>query len=89
VPCVYYGWTHDLSSGQLVAVLTDGPDSPICGKVNVKTYPPEERAGLIWVYGGDGPPPPVEDDIPEELLRHDAAFRSGQLHIAGQFTLGT
>lgn len=69
VSCVYHGWTYDLSTGKLVAVLTDGPDSPIVGKVNVKTYPVEERAGLIWVYIGEGTPPPVEDDIPEELLR--------------------
>jgi phenylpropionate dioxygenase-like ring-hydroxylating dioxygenase large terminal subunit len=78
--CGYHGWTYDLRSGVLVAALTDGPDSPICGKVRVKTYPVEERAGLVWVYIGDGDPPPVEDDIPEELLRPDAA-------IEGRFTV--
>src|ERR1700733_4749092 len=30
--CRYHGWTFDLRSGALVAALTDGPDSPICGK---------------------------------------------------------
>lgn len=53
----------------LVAALTDGPDSPLCGKVAVRTYPVEERAGLIWIFWGEGEPPPVEADIPEELLR--------------------
>jgi hypothetical protein len=58
----------------LIAALTDGPDSPICGQdsVRVKTYPVEERVGLIWVYVGDEPHPPVERDIPEELLMSDA-----------------
>lgn len=72
--CRYHGWTYDVSTGELVAALTDGPDSPICGlaDVRVKTYPAEERAGLIWVYIGDAPHPPVEDDIPEELLLPDA-----------------
>ena len=72
--CIYHGWTYELASGELVAALTDGPDSPICGKasVRVKTYPIEERAGLIWVYIGDEPHPPVEEDIPEELLQADA-----------------
>src|SRR5436190_4279563 len=28
--CGYHGWTYDLASGTLVAVITDGPDSPIC-----------------------------------------------------------
>src|ERR671919_469998 len=61
ITCAYHGWTYDLASGDLVAALTDGPDSPICGKasVRVRTYPVEERAGLIWVWPGDEPPPPV------------------------------
>jgi phenylpropionate dioxygenase-like ring-hydroxylating dioxygenase large terminal subunit len=66
--CCYHGWTFDLETGALVAAITDGPDSPICGKVAVKTYPVEERIGLVWVYVGDGDPPPVESDIPSELL---------------------
>jgi phenylpropionate dioxygenase-like ring-hydroxylating dioxygenase large terminal subunit len=70
--CAYHGWTYDLASGRLEVVLTDGPDSAICGKANVRTFPVEERAGLIWVYVGDDPPPPVETDIPAELLRDDA-----------------
>jgi len=78
--CAYHGWTYDLQTGRLEVVLTDGPDSPICGKANVRTYPVEERAGLIFVYigdpaSGDGngtAPPPVEADIPRELLRPDA-----------------
>lgn len=74
--CVYHGFTYDLSTGQLAAVLTDSPDSPISGKANVavKTYPVEERANLIWVYVGDHDPPSVETDIPSELLRPDATI---------------
>jgi phenylpropionate dioxygenase-like ring-hydroxylating dioxygenase large terminal subunit len=77
VSCVYHGWTYDLATGQMVAALTDGPNSPVCGKANVrvKSYPVEERAGLIWVYVGEGLPPPVEEDIPEELLRPDAVIQ--------------
>jgi phenylpropionate dioxygenase-like ring-hydroxylating dioxygenase large terminal subunit len=74
ITCAYHGWTFDAASGELVAALTDGPDSPICGRpeVSVPTYPVEERAGLIWVYMGEEPRPPVEEDIPEGLLRDDA-----------------
>ena len=90
ISCIYHGWTYDLASGELLAALTDGPDSPICGKaiVRIKTYPAEERAGLIWVYVGQEPPPPVEDDIPEELLAADARvypmveFRKGNWRYA-------
>ena len=70
--CCYHGWTFDLATGTLVAAITDGPDSPICGKVAVRTYPVEERLGLVWLYVGDGDPPPVETDIPAELLDADA-----------------
>jgi phenylpropionate dioxygenase-like ring-hydroxylating dioxygenase large terminal subunit len=67
--CCYHGWTFDLATGVLVAAITDGPDSPICGKVAVRTYPVEERLGLVWIYVGDGAPPPIEADIPAELLK--------------------
>jgi phenylpropionate dioxygenase-like ring-hydroxylating dioxygenase large terminal subunit len=77
--CAYHGWTYDLQSGDLVAVITDGPDSPIRGKVRVRTYPLEERLGLVWIYMGDGTPPPLEDDLPAELISQRAA-------IAGRIT---
>jgi phenylpropionate dioxygenase-like ring-hydroxylating dioxygenase large terminal subunit len=66
--CCYHGWTFDLKTGKLVAAITDGPDSPICGKVFVRTYPVREHLGLIWLWMGDGEPVPFEDDVPEELL---------------------
>jgi phenylpropionate dioxygenase-like ring-hydroxylating dioxygenase large terminal subunit len=71
--CCYHGWTFDLETGVLVAAITDGPESPICGKVAVRTYPVEERLGLVWIYIGDDPPPPVEADIPSELLQPNTA----------------
>jgi phenylpropionate dioxygenase-like ring-hydroxylating dioxygenase large terminal subunit len=66
--CCYHGWTFDLETGVLVAAITDGPESPICGKVAVRTYPVVERLGLVFVWIGDGTPVPFEQDIPEELL---------------------
>jgi phenylpropionate dioxygenase-like ring-hydroxylating dioxygenase large terminal subunit len=72
--CRYHGWTFDFETGVLKAALTDGPDSPICGKVRVRTYPVEERAGLVFVWMGDGPPPPVEQDIPEDFLKPNAVI---------------
>ena len=74
--CAYHGWTFDLSDGRLAAVITDGPDSPVCGKAGVDTYPVAERLGLIWVYVGDGEePPPVDQALPEEL--RDNSFSLG------------
>jgi phenylpropionate dioxygenase-like ring-hydroxylating dioxygenase large terminal subunit len=88
--CRYHGWTFDLQTGTLVAALTDGPDSPMCGKARVQTYPVEERAGLVWIFKGEGEPPPVEAHIPEEFLRADAVVegriteRSGDWRYAAE-----
>jgi len=73
--CCYHGWTFDLETGVLVAAITDGPESPICGKVAVRTYPVEERLGLVFVWLGDDEPVPVEQDVPEELLDPNAVVQ--------------
>ncbi len=67
--CAYHGWTYDLTNGRLCAVITDGPDSPICGKVTVQTYHVEERLGMVWVYIplADEQPHPIDDQLPAEL----------------------
>ncbi|WP_395103869.1 Rieske 2Fe-2S domain-containing protein [Actinomadura sp. SCN-SB] len=70
ISCPYHGWTFDLASGRLAAVITDGPDSRICGKVGVRTYPVEERLGMVWVYipvAGEEPHP-IDEQLPEELV---------------------
>jgi phenylpropionate dioxygenase-like ring-hydroxylating dioxygenase large terminal subunit len=68
VSCPYHGWTYRLADGELCAVITDGPDSPICGKVTVRTYPTAERLGLVWVFVGDDEPHPIDEQLPEELV---------------------
>ena len=66
--CRYHGWTFDVADGKLVAALTDGPDSPIVGKVRTRSYPIEVRAGIVWIWMADSAPVPVEQDIPPGLL---------------------
>lgn len=72
VSCPYHGWTYRLSDGELVAVITDGPDSLMCGKVAVRTFPTGERLGLIWVFVGKDcsrePLFPLSAQLPEELV---------------------
>lgn len=71
--CVYHGWTFDLESGDLCAVITDGPESRLCGKVTQPTYDVEERLGMVWIYVGDGEEPhPIDDQLPEELVENAA-----------------
>ncbi len=71
IACRYHGWVFDVTNGTCVAALTDGPDSPVVGKVRVKTYPVEVRKGIVWIWMGKMAPVPVEEDIPPMLLRED------------------
>jgi phenylpropionate dioxygenase-like ring-hydroxylating dioxygenase large terminal subunit len=76
--CCYHGWTYDLKTGRLVAAITDGPASPLVGKVAVRVFPVAERLGVVFVYMGAGTPPPLEADVPEELLS-DSAVVMGRI----------
>lgn len=80
VSCPYHGWTFDLESGTLVAVITDGPDSPICGKVKVRTHPVEEAIGLVWIFIGDRDPHPLRDQLPVELVDAPPTAIGGRIH---------
>lgn len=68
VSCPYHGWTYRLCDGEMVAAITDGPDSRMCGAVAVRTFPAEERIGLVWVFIGDEPAHPLDAQLPEELV---------------------
>ena len=85
--CAYHGWTYRLSDGELVAVITDGPDSPICGKVRVARYPAADALGLVWVFVGDRQPHPLAAQLPEELVDapphwHRRAHRGSRRRLA-------
>jgi phenylpropionate dioxygenase-like ring-hydroxylating dioxygenase large terminal subunit len=77
ISCPYHGWTFDLETGVLKAVITDGPQSPICGKVTQPTYEVAERLGMVWVFVGDGEDaPPIDEQLPEELVDNAAVVGS-------------
>lgn len=75
ITCRYHGLTLD-GDGECVSVISDGPDSPACGKVRGRAYPTEERGGVIWIYMGDEPPAPVLDAVP-----HARQVFEGNRHV--------
>jgi phenylpropionate dioxygenase-like ring-hydroxylating dioxygenase large terminal subunit len=81
ISCAYHGWTYSLETGELLAALTDGPESKVVGKVRLRTYPTQERQGVVWVFIGDIDPPPLEEDVPSEFLSPDVAVE-GQVRVA-------
>ena len=69
VTCPYHGWTFD-EHGKNVAVLSEGPDSKICGKPGTEAtvFPTRELKGVVFVWIGDQEPAPIEEDVPEEFF---------------------
>lgn len=64
IECIYHGLRYD-GTGQCRLVPSEnvGEDGPIACKLSVKTFPVEEKGGVIWCYVGDAdkfPPPPLE-----------------------------
>lgn len=88
VSCFYHGWTYDIATGRLLAVLTEGPDSPLVGKVSLRSYPVQERNSVLWVFIGDIDPPPLEADVPDEFLLPDAVIESRVTVRSGNWRLG-
>ena len=76
VTCWYHGFTYNLEDGVLTTILA-APDDPLIGTVKLKTYPVEEKYGIIFVFVGDpdyAPVPALETDLPKPLSRDYAHF---------------
>ncbi len=56
IRCFYHGWVYD-GSGQCVEQPAE--PEPFCGRIKIKSYPAEEYIGLIFLYMGEGDPPPM------------------------------
>ncbi|MFF8670314.1 Rieske 2Fe-2S domain-containing protein [Streptomyces sp. NPDC015242] len=84
VSCPYHGWTFDLPTGKLSAVITDGPGCRLTGKLGVRTYAVEERLGMVWVYVpvADEEPHPIDEQLPEELVSN-AFVMGGRIEARG------
>jgi len=65
--CPYHGWTYSGETGKCVAKLMEGPKIKISVEARVKTYPVRQHLGIIWLFIGDMPAVPLEEDLPECL----------------------
>lgn len=74
IACPYHGWTFDGETGKLVAAIMDGPDAPITRKVQIRKYPVQEFAGLIWLWPGEMEPVDLPGDLPQFIGRQDTFF---------------
>ena len=65
-----------------MAVLSEGPDSGVCGKPGseAKVYPTQTLKGLVFVWMGEGEPAPIQEDVPEEFFDADALVQVGLVY---------
>jgi carbazole 1,9a-dioxygenase len=73
ISCWYHGFTYDVRTGALVAIITD-PESPLIGKVALKAYPVEEHKNLIFAFIGDEAPHPLMLDLQPGFLEEELAI---------------
>ena len=70
IACPYHGWVFD-EQGECVAVLSEGPDSRIPGKVRIRTYPTQTHKGLVFVWMGEGTPADIHEDVAPEFFEDE------------------
>jgi phthalate 4,5-dioxygenase oxygenase subunit len=51
IRCVYHGWKFDIE-GKCVDMPAEPPESAYKDRIQLKSYPCIERAGMIWAYMG-------------------------------------
>ena len=70
ITCGLHGFTYNLRNGELVTIPAS-PDSALIGKLHLRSYPVEERGGLIFIFVGDDAPAPLGDDLQPGFLDDD------------------
>jgi nitrite reductase/ring-hydroxylating ferredoxin subunit len=56
VRCLFHGWLFDVD-GRCLDTPGEPPESRICSRVRQKSYPVQERGGIVFGFLGDGEPP--------------------------------
>jgi carbazole 1,9a-dioxygenase len=66
ITCWYHGFTYNVKDGKLEAIITQ-PDVKM--RIGLRTYPTEEKSGLVFVFIGDAEPlPSLASGTPPGLL---------------------
>jgi len=60
--CVYHGWKFD-TTGACVDMPNEPAESSFKDRIRLKSYPCQERGGIIWAYMGSAQPVPSLPDF--------------------------
>jgi phenylpropionate dioxygenase-like ring-hydroxylating dioxygenase large terminal subunit len=64
--CIYHGWKYDVA-GNCVEAPTEPKESNFASKIHLRSYPVEERAGILWTYMG---PAHLSPELPDFEFMH-------------------
>ena len=57
IRCVFHGWLYG-TNGQCLEQPGEPADSTMHERIKIKSYPVEEKNGIVWAYMGPGDAPP-------------------------------
>lgn len=85
--CLYHGWKMDVE-GNVVAMSSEPPESPLMSKVSHRAYPVREWGGFVWAWFGDREQVPEFDppafapteDTPMAILKIRIPANWAQIH---------
>ena len=78
--CWYHTLTFNLDDGELRTILNE-PDSPLIGKLRIKSYPLAEEKGVVFLFVGDIEPPPLSHDVAPGFLDDDAVVYAADPYV--------
>lgn len=87
ITCWYHAWTYRWEDGVLCDIMTN-PASAQIGRQRLKTYPVQEAKGCVFVFLGDGEPPPLAHDTPPNFLDDDMVILGKNRIIKSNWRLG-
>ncbi|MCL6442438.1 MAG: aromatic ring-hydroxylating dioxygenase subunit alpha [Alicyclobacillus sp.] len=84
IRCAYHGWKFDVE-GNCVDLPSEPAESNFKSKIRIKSYPCEERGGIIWTYMGD---PAHKPELPEQewmMVRDSQRYISKKIQECNYF----
>jgi nitrite reductase/ring-hydroxylating ferredoxin subunit len=78
--CIYHGWKFDVN-GYCTDMPNEPPETVFKDKIRHKTYPCQERAGVLWVYMGSANPLPPLPELEWTLVPNENRYLAKRIQF--------
>ncbi len=79
IRCPFHGWafqTDGSAAGQCVDTPAEPEGSTLCSRIRQRSYPVQDKAGVVWAWLGETPPEPMPQlDCLDAPASHSFAFK--------------